>query len=689
MQTPMIADFTYGELSPKLYGRVDQPIYYKGAAKMQNFIPYSVGGFTKRPGMKLIDEIQSSALYIRLYKIVISASTWYLLGFSHHLIRVWTAGIGTATTIVTTYDSSELKALQFAWACPYLFIAHPSHPPAMITWTSPDTLTYTSAIPIVGSTPEYASATTINNNATITLTTTPLAAWVGKPITGSGIQPATTVQSIDAGAKTMVLTKVCIAGASGVIVAISDDTTLPFQSTNNYPSVVACAMQRVWWFSTNTNQQRAWASVVGIWDSYFNMQISLYEKIIYSVQAMRLDVNGNPLDVNNAVVTPSSNTTPAYDTTEETQQVIGDADGIEGDIYSDQNDSVQWACAARDIILGSLSGEWGVPGASNANTFEFDLISRSGSAPIQGMLVSGGVLFIDRPGSRVMLLDWQGLTNPLSPPDTLSRFSDHLFLTNGIQAFEFEKTPFPRLWFLRNDGSLVGCEYDQAANVRAFWPVVTDGTVYSICSCPGTDRDVLYLSILRNGYTTIEALQTQNWTSQPLAYYLDAAVYKQSTTPFTTVTDTLLNALVGKTVSLICDGAYVGTAVVASGPTVTVPSCLKCVVGLPFTASFQSMSIEAGGNFGTSQTRNRTINGIGVKFLNTLDAKIATKSGGTYQQASLGGVDVTIANPTLFSGTEKIAVNTGYADDVYVLIDSDKPLPCTVTAIVPEVVGNE
>ena len=45
--TPVVSDFTAGELSPFLFGQSNQPVYHKGASAIQNFVPKAMGGFYK------------------------------------------------------------------------------------------------------------------------------------------------------------------------------------------------------------------------------------------------------------------------------------------------------------------------------------------------------------------------------------------------------------------------------------------------------------------------------------------------------------------------------------------------------------------------------------------------------------------------------------------------------------------
>ena len=46
--------FTRGELSPKMNGRVDLEQYYQGVQTMVNFLPVSHGGASGRPGTRYV-----------------------------------------------------------------------------------------------------------------------------------------------------------------------------------------------------------------------------------------------------------------------------------------------------------------------------------------------------------------------------------------------------------------------------------------------------------------------------------------------------------------------------------------------------------------------------------------------------------------------------------------------------------
>ena len=784
--TPLLSDFTYGELSPKMLGRSETNAYHKGAQSIQNFVPQIQGGFQKRTGTLMLGLTQSDSS-AQIYKMVISGSRWYLLEFTNLKLRIW-GNMGTTPsvvqTITTPYASADLASLQMGWAYPDLFIAHPSYAPAMVVYTAVDTFTFVNPIPIVGSAASYFTGTLTSGNKTIasvspdptqngllaivlggTLTngsavitlptldpTLQAFSCVGMPIAGAGIGAGVTILSVTSSTLTMsanytgttgaylnlvisnsgipisgfltplgtspagiaanakvasVTTTTIVmdtnANANGTItkgIAISQDSGLPFQTTGNYPGVVTCANQRVLWGGSVNNPQQIWSSAIGIFDSYGFMLMQFFEQVVYTVQLMSKNASGQPLDSSGNVVTAAAGNTPAYTSTAQYQEVVGDSDGFTGQIYSDQNDAIQWIVSAVDIIIGTLTGQVLITGDSTANTFSFRNISRTGCANIQAYFMTGGIVFVDRTSRRVMLLNWQGVNIQLLPPDTLSIFSEHLFsgaLGNAITQICFSTSPVMRLWFLQSDGSLVCCEYDDKYDVKAWWNFITDGTIVSIEVGQGANEDILYMIVNRNGHYILEQVTSPYWTSESgqggalPGIFTDASVYVYNATPFTTVSG--LTNLNGKTVQMVGDGMYLGTAVVSAG-SVTLPtgggypaSYNTAVVGLAYTSILTTMPLEPGDARDAGIGKTFTIPRVVIQFLNTLYAEIVGINGGVaeIQDYTIGQTSF----PVMATKTERINAASGFAYGSCITIQSAKPLPLSVTAIIPEVAGYE
>src|SRR5262245_15463329 len=131
---PRQTDWTAGELSPSLEGRVDLDKYLRSAKRLENFLLLTGGGFTRRPGTRFIATAAGQA---RLVPFLVSTDAAYILEFTNNLIRFYTQtgrleSGGVPVQVTTTYITDELAALHFAQSNDVLYIAHQSHPPARL-----------------------------------------------------------------------------------------------------------------------------------------------------------------------------------------------------------------------------------------------------------------------------------------------------------------------------------------------------------------------------------------------------------------------------------------------------------------------------------------------------------------------------------------------------------------------------
>src|SRR5262245_22380719 len=113
---PRQTDWTAGELSPSLEGRVDLDKYLRSAKRLENFLLLTGGGFTRRPGTRFIATAAGEG---RLVPFLVSTDAAYILEFSNNKIRFYTQtgrleSGGLPVEVTTTYTTAELAALHFA-----------------------------------------------------------------------------------------------------------------------------------------------------------------------------------------------------------------------------------------------------------------------------------------------------------------------------------------------------------------------------------------------------------------------------------------------------------------------------------------------------------------------------------------------------------------------------------------------
>jgi hypothetical protein len=138
-------NFTSGEISPLMYGRVDVTKYFNGARKLQNMVVLPQGGSFRRPGTYYMGGVKNDN-YAILRKFVFSATQAYVLEFGNLYVRFWNRdgqilNTGTPVEVVTPYASADLPYLVFSQSADVLYITHPSYAPQKlsrlsdISWT--------------------------------------------------------------------------------------------------------------------------------------------------------------------------------------------------------------------------------------------------------------------------------------------------------------------------------------------------------------------------------------------------------------------------------------------------------------------------------------------------------------------------------------------------------------------------
>jgi hypothetical protein len=145
MPKKIINNFNGGELSPYLYGRADFPKYSTGCIKMENFIPLTYGGVTKRPGSKYIANTDGNNK-ANLVPFIVNVTDKYVLEFTANTIKVYKDEALLGVSINTPYTESEINELTFVQSVDVLFIAHKNHPVSTLSRYSETNWSYENVI---------------------------------------------------------------------------------------------------------------------------------------------------------------------------------------------------------------------------------------------------------------------------------------------------------------------------------------------------------------------------------------------------------------------------------------------------------------------------------------------------------------------------------------------------------------
>jgi hypothetical protein len=149
---PLLTDFSAGELSPKLNGRVDLGIYFKGAKEITNFRVQTLGGVTKRPGTAFVAQVNggtTAGSKARIIPWVIDSTLRFIIEItgtatgSDCRIQFYCNDVlvtGTTTLPLSggnlAYLATELYEIQYAQSYREIYLVHPLHPPIFIRYVS-------------------------------------------------------------------------------------------------------------------------------------------------------------------------------------------------------------------------------------------------------------------------------------------------------------------------------------------------------------------------------------------------------------------------------------------------------------------------------------------------------------------------------------------------------------------------
>ena len=99
--------FAGGEMSPEMFGRIDDVKYQTGAAKLRNFIASPTGPAENRPGLQYVNEVKTSGKKTRLIPFTYSTTQTVVLEFGEQYIRFYTQGAPILAGTGTPYQASK------------------------------------------------------------------------------------------------------------------------------------------------------------------------------------------------------------------------------------------------------------------------------------------------------------------------------------------------------------------------------------------------------------------------------------------------------------------------------------------------------------------------------------------------------------------------------------------------------
>lgn len=149
--------FAGGEMSPEMYGRIDDVKFQTGAATLRNFIATPQGPAENRPGFAFVRAVKDSTKKTRLIPFTYSTTQTMVIELGAGYIRFHTQGQtllsgGVPYEIANSYAEADLFDIHYVQSADVLTLVHPKYPPAELKRLGPTnwTLTNITFTPIIG-----------------------------------------------------------------------------------------------------------------------------------------------------------------------------------------------------------------------------------------------------------------------------------------------------------------------------------------------------------------------------------------------------------------------------------------------------------------------------------------------------------------------------------------------------------
>lgn len=736
---PIFTSWNGGELSPRMHGRVDTAIYAIGAAEMFNFVPTVEGPAMKRSGFAYIRAAMASSTWLSTF--VFSRTQSYVIEWGEAALRFYTNGgrVETAPNVpyelAVPYTAAQAPFVSHQQNYDRLYLAHEAHAPAALLRLTATTFSHDDlelrdgpfADPNVdeGVTVAVTGVLTVGGIATVTASGGAIfeAGHVGSPFMIEAKDfsdiPAweAGIASVTSGTtKVRSDGKAYVAASSGrsgtvqpahsrgteydgretgldinglgpygvkwtyehdrfgigTITAIGGGgTTATVTVTRRFPASLATIGSHRWSHSA-FSAEAGWPAHVLL--AFGRLIFFTDFEIMASVAG---DYGGG--SVNMSPFTESGLLTPDMAFRKRLSL----------------SNPILWVKEDRDIILGTVDGEYAIRKINSGEIFSSDNIecvpqSSYGSAAVEPVKVGTSTLFVQKSGRKIREADYQLERDRYVSPN-IAVWQRHI-LKSGAKQLVFQQEPEEMLLAVRNDGLVAVHPHVPEQEVKGFSRMAhAAGAVLSGVSIPSEDGTLDQLWALVDGDAAGKSveLQAQPWeegeSALDDAFYVDSGVSYDGAATATFTTG--LTHLAGKAVAVLADGGVVPGRTVTAGGILTLPyAASKVHVGLGYQARLQWLRPEVklpGG--GTIQGKRKRLVSIALRLLETVGIKFDPGTGSPYNLIDRpGSADMDAPVPPFSGDTPSKSAGGNWNRDGQGTIISDDPLPCMVIAAMPE-----
>ncbi|NVZ19520.1 hypothetical protein HX794_07705 [Pseudomonas costantinii] len=707
-------NFTAGEVSPRMLGRVDIARYQNGAEIIENAWPVIHGGSVRRDGTLLCSPTKFPDKNCRLIPYVFNASQAFMIEFGDLYVRIhFPSGAYSGIELVSPYPHTTLDRIDYVQGADTMFIFSntvPVHRLRRITnteWSLAPAPFVTKPFDEKGI--DFLTLFTISDPAvgvgrTVTAAEAAfLAADVGREIwSGGGVAKITAVTSATV-ATVEVTNAFSAATRPSWSLKGSPQTTNTLSAATPVGASVSMTLGVAGWRTADVGKfvkingglleivtytsptaasgiiRSAPTSAVASPANAWSLEASVWNDIdgypgAGTLYEQRLALGGSP----NFPQTIWESRTGEYLNFE-----LGtkDDDAISYNLSSDQINPILHIGQINALIPLTYGGEFTVSGGVEKAITPTNIRAKNpsvyGCNKVRPVRIGNELYFVQRANRKLRAMAYKYDSDTFGSPD-MSVLSEHA-TKSGIIDMAYQQEPESILFLVRADGVMATMTVDRDQDVIGWARQITDGAYESAASIPTENGDQVWTVVRR----TINGQNVRYIERFVNGVRVDSGVNATSVAGATVWGG--LAHLEGKMVDIVADGVVMQQQLVTGGQ-VTIPrKAFTTSIGLNFKTRIKTLTPEVQGSTGSAQGNSMRIGEVTLRFLETIGCKI---NGQTIAFRDLGP-QILDKPPVLFTGVHRLE-NLGWERGQASLeITQEQPLPFHLLNVIKKITIND
>lgn len=646
----LITSFSAGQLSKKLYGRIDLPIYAQGASELTNFDIIPTGGIVRRRGTRRLGGLKKAA---RLVPFIINTETSFLFEIGAGYIRIWkdgaliTAG-GVPIEFINAIDIplfsslAEAREIQYSQTYDELWLVHRSYPVYCIKWTGGNTFTLT-RVSFIGNKGKLPMNGPGNFPGAISF-------FQGRLFLGSSLNEPQ---------------KIWASQPFDYTNFIYFDTLVTETTKLKNPNIHIFSATLTLGSTFLSGVTQDLSTIANITDYYVSgVGIAIGTKVI-SAGIDSIDIS-NPVTAEGVDLTcsiqlwknPGSPEVGDYEDILISNDITGASHAFYFEIASDKNDAIKWMAPQRDLVIGTESSEWVIPGSITALSIQAVLNSRTGSAPIQATMIGPSTVFFASGGRSIKEYYYQ-YEQEAYKASGLTLWCEEALRESPAVDFDYVSAPYSRVLVTRLDGSVYTLLYEKDLGIMGWNKFLfSSGRVIS-CATTSADSgaDTIYFAVESNGAYYLETLHEGD------------SVYLDGFSAWDPLTSPSLYPPINSVQALLVDSTT-GETANPTNPPVGFGVGHDVFIGYPYESCMTSMPI-------VNDERNslKRIVSLKLRFSESYMPEVVNPQ----------GIIENPVKPEPFTGVYNLPFSGSFDRDVFFTIRTSKTFPCSILSVYADV----